>query len=99
MRVVDMADDTGEASGLPRRRSTARTTLAWVPTALALSVAGALPARFAIKTGLPLLGYVVGAAHAAAVDFGGARRGGGVGTGHRVGARTWVPSQCGRAER
>jgi uncharacterized membrane protein YidH (DUF202 family) len=39
-----------------------RTTLAWVRTALAITAAGALLARFAINTGQPLLGHAVGAA-------------------------------------
>ena len=39
-----------------------RTTLAWMRTALALTVVGALLARFATNTDLPLLGYAGGAA-------------------------------------
>ena len=38
-----------------------RTTLAWVRTALAFAAVGALLARFATATDLPLLGHAVGA--------------------------------------
>jgi uncharacterized membrane protein YidH (DUF202 family) len=49
-----------------------RTTLAWLRTALALTAAGALVARFAVISGLPLLGYAVGAALVATGIFSGA---------------------------
>lgn len=39
-----------------------RTALAWLRTALALTVAGALVVRFAMLSGVPWLGYAVGAA-------------------------------------
>lgn len=39
-----------------------RTTLAWVRTALGFAAAGAVVARFADTTNLPLLGHAVGAA-------------------------------------
>ena len=49
-----------------------RTTLAWLRTALALTAAGALIARFAVISGLPVLGYAVGAALVATGVSGGA---------------------------
>ena len=49
-----------------------RTTLAWLRTALALTAAGALIARFAVISGVPWLGYAVGAALVATGVSGGA---------------------------
>ena len=49
-----------------------RTTLAWMRTALALTAAGALVARFAVNSGVPWLGYAVGAALVATGVSGGA---------------------------
>ena len=49
-----------------------RTTLAWLRTALALTAAGALIARFGAVSGLPWLGYAVGAALVATGVGGGA---------------------------
>ncbi len=49
-----------------------RTTLAWLRTALALTAAGALIARFAVHSAVPWLGYAVGAALVATGVSGGA---------------------------